>query len=212
MSKNSYISTSVIKRLPRYYRFLGELLNQNIVRISSRELSEKMNLTASQIRQDLNCFGGFGQQGYGYNINELHTEIGKILGVDKSFKTILIGAGNLGKAIATHINFETRGCKMIGIFDKNENITGEIISGISIRNTSDLSKFCAERKPEIAILCIPKASAQELADKLVNMGIKAFWNFSHYDLRVSFEGVVVENVHLGDSLLTLTYSINNIDK
>jgi len=212
MAKHSSISTSVIKRLPRYYRFLGELLKQNIIRISSRELSEKMNLTASQIRQDLNCFGGFGQQGYGYNIEELHNEIGKILGIDKGFKTILIGAGNLGKAIATHMNFESRGCKLIGIFDKNEQLKGEIITDISIMNTSELEKFCCENKPDIAILCIPKISAQEIADKLVNIGIKAFWNFSHYDLRLNFEDVVVENVHLGDSLLTLTYSVNNQEK
>ena len=212
MSKHSSISTSVIKRLPRYYRFLGELLKQNIIRISSRELSEKMNLTASQIRQDLNCFGGFGQQGYGYNINELHNEIGKILGIDKCFKTILIGAGNLGKAIATHMNFESRGCKLIGIFDKNEQLKGEIIADISILTTSELEDFCAENSPDVAILCIPKASAQEIADKLVFMGIKGFWNFSHYDLRLNFEDVVVENVHLGDSLLTLTYSLNNTDK
>jgi len=212
MSKHSSISTSVIKRLPRYYRFLGELLKQNIIRISSRELSEKMNLTASQIRQDLNCFGGFGQQGYGYNIDELHKEIGKILGVDKNFKTILIGAGNLGKAIAIHMNFESRGCNLIGIFDKDEKLNGESIAGISISNISNLGKFCSEYKPDIAILCIPKTSTQEIADELVSMGVKAFWNFSHYDLRLSFEDVVVENVHLGDSLLTLTYSVNNPEK
>ena len=212
MSKNNYISTSVIKRLPRYYRFLGELLKQNIVRISSRELSEKMSLTASQIRQDLNCFGGFGQQGYGYNVEDLHTEIGKILGVNMGFKTILIGAGNLGRAIASHMNFESRGCNLIGIFDKNDKITGEVISGVSISKLSDLEAFCLENKPEIAILCIPKISAQEIADNLVKLGIKAFWNFSHYDLKVDYKHVVVENVHLGDSLLTLTYSVNNSEK
>lgn len=209
MSKGSSISTSVIKRLPRYYRFLGELLKQNIVRISSRELSEKMNLTASQIRQDLNCFGGFGQQGYGYNVFELHNEIGKILGVDKYFKTILIGAGNLGKAIATHMNFKDRGCSLIGIFDKNDALVGENIAGVNISNTAELEQFCLKNKPDIAILCIPKTSAQSIADKLVNLGIKAFWNFSHFDLKVNFEDVVVENVHLGDSLLTLTYSVNS---
>lgn len=209
MSKNSSISTSVIKRLPRYYRFLGELLKLNIVRISSRELSEKMNLTASQIRQDLNCFGGFGQQGYGYNISELHDEIGKILGVDKDFKTILIGAGNLGKAIALHMNFETRGCKLIGIFDNNSQLEGEIFTNLPITSTANLEAFCEKNKPQIAILCIPKAASQDIADKLVNLGIKAFWNFSHYDLRVDYEDVIVENVHLGDSLLTLTYGVNN---
>ena len=137
--KHGSISNSVIKRLPRYYRFLGELLKENIVRISSRELSQKMKLTASQIRQDLNCFGGFGQQGYGYNVEELHNEIGKILGVDKHFKTILIGAGNLGRAIATHINFETRGCHLIGIFDVNPALTGVEVAGIRISHTSDIT-------------------------------------------------------------------------
>lgn len=209
MANSGNISTSVIKRLPRYYRFLGELLKQNIIRISSRELSEKMNLTASQIRQDLNCFGGFGQQGYGYNVSELHNEIGKILGVDKDFNTILIGAGNLGKAIAIHMNFETKGCKLTGIFDNNENIIGENIAGLSVKNINCLESFCKENKPVIAILCIPKSSAQEIADKLINLGIHAFWNFSHYDLKINYKEVVVENVHLGDSLLTLTYSVNH---
>ncbi len=209
MANHNAISTSVIKRLPRYYRFLGELLKQNIIRISSRELSEKMNLTASQIRQDLNCFGGFGQQGYGYNISELHNEIGKILGVDKGFKTILIGAGNLGKAIAIHMNFETKGCKLIGVFDNNKDLENEILAGTTIRNTSEIDNFCKENKPDIAILCIPKTAAQKITDELINLGIKAFWNFSHYDLKVNYKDVVVENVHLGDSLLTLTYSVNH---
>ena len=211
MSKHSSISTSVIKRLPRYYRFLGELLRQNIVRISSRELSEKMNITASQIRQDLNCFGGFGQQGYGYNIEDLHYEIGRILGIDQSFKTILIGAGNLGKAIATHMNFSNRGCELVGIFDINKDLIDKTIANVKIKNVSEIDDFCNKNHPDIAILCIPKTSAQEIADKLTSLGIKAFWNFSHYDLRIDFEDVVVENVHLGDSLLTLTYRVNNID-
>lgn len=210
MAKNGSISNSVIKRLPRYYRFLGELLKQGIVRISSRELSVRMKLTASQIRQDLNCFGGFGQQGYGYNVEELHKEIGKILGVDKNFKTILIGAGNLGRAIATHINFDTRGCKLIGIFDKNPDITGESVGGLNIRHTDELEVFCKENKPILAILCIPKANTQVIADMLVKMGVKAFWNFSHYDLSIDYEGIAVENVHLGDSLLTLTYGANHL--
>ncbi len=212
MSKHSPVSNSVIKRMPRYYRFLGELLKQNIVRISSRELSEKMNLTASQIRQDLNCFGGFGQQGYGYNVEELHNEIGKILGVDKSYKTILIGAGNLGKAIAVHINFETRGCKLIGVFDNYDKLIGEKIGNLMVSNIADIEAFCQKEKPDIAILCIPKISAQEIADKLVKLGIHAFWNFSHYDLRMEYSDVVVENVHLGDSLLTLTFSINELNR
>lgn len=210
MSRNNSVSVSVIKRLPRYYRFLGELIKQNITRISSRELSERMGLTASQIRQDLNCFGGFGQQGYGYNIEELQNEIGKILGVDEGFNTILIGAGNLGKAIASHMNFEKRGCKLIGIFDINKSLEGEDISGIRIKNMNELKDFCLTNKPTIAILCIPKTAAQDLADKLVKLGIKAFWNFSHYDLKLAHNNIIVENVHLGDSLLTLTYGVNNL--
>lgn len=208
MSKDGSISSSVIKRLPRYYRFLGELQKQGIERISSRELSEKMKLTASQIRQDLNCFGGFGQQGYGYHVNDLHDEIGKILGVDRHFKTILIGAGNLGKAIALHINFETRGCELIGIFDVNPKITGETVGNVPIRHTDELESFCKDKAPVIAVLCIPKANTQNIADKLVSLGIKAFWNFSHYDLSIDYDNIVVENVHLGDSLLTLTYGAN----
>jgi len=207
MSKGGSISVSVIKRLPRYYRFLGELMKQNVIRISSRELSEKMGLTASQIRQDLNCFGGFGQQGYGYNIEELHNEIGKILGVDAGYKTIIIGAGNLGKAIATHMNFEKRGCKLIGIFDINKAIIGDIVAGLPIRHMNDIGEFCHENKPVIAILCIPKDAAQEIANTLVNLGITAFWNFSHYDLKMDFKNIAVENVHLGDSLMTLTYNV-----
>lgn len=210
MSKDGSISNSVIKRLPRYYRFLGELTNKGIERISSRELSELMKLTASQIRQDLNCFGGFGQQGYGYNVSELHKEIGKILGVDRHFKTILIGAGNLGKAIAMHINFETRGCHLCGIFDVNPKLIGEEVAGIKIQHTDDVESFCNENHPTVAVLCIPKANTQTIADKLVSMGIKAFWNFSHYDLSIDYDNIVVQNVHLGDSLLTLTYGTNII--
>lgn len=210
MAKGSSISTSVIKRLPRYYRFLGVLLKEGFVRISSKELSEKMKLTASQIRQDLNCFGGFGQQGYGYNVEALHYEIGKILGVDKSIKAILIGAGNLGKAIATHINFDTRGCQLIGIFDINKDIVGTNVGGLEIKHTDEIESFCETEHPVIAILCIPKANTQAIADKLVKLGITGFWNYSHYDLSIDYDDIVVENVHLGDSLLTLTYRINDI--
>lgn len=210
MARTDTISASVIKRLPRYYRFLGELKKQGVERISSRELSERMKLTASQIRHDLNCFGGFGQQGYGYHVESLYMEIGKILGVNKNFKTILIGAGNLGKAIALHINFETRGCKLIGIFDVNPRLTGEKVGKISIQHTDEIENFCKENSPVVAVLCIPKTNTQQIADKLVSLGIKAFWNFSHYDLSIGYENIIVENVHLGDSLLTLTYGANSI--
>ena len=208
MSKDGSISSTVIKRLPRYYRFLGELQKNGIERISSRELSEKMKLTASQIRQDLNCFGGFGQQGYGYHVEELRSEIGKILGVDRHFKTIIIGAGNLGRALALHINFETRGCVLTGIFDVNPKLTGENIGGVAVRHTDEIESFCKENSPVIAVLCIPKENTQQIADLLISLGIKAFWNFSHYDLSIDYDNIVVENVHLGDSLLTLTYGAN----
>lgn len=210
--KKSEISFSVIRRLPRYYRFLGDLLANGIDKISSKELSARMNLTASQIRQDLNCFGGFGQQGYGYNINMLHHEIGKIIGVNKRKKIILIGAGHLGSAIATHMSFAHRGFELIGIFDSDRRKTGTVVAGVPITHSDKLSDFCQKEKPEVAILCIPKTSAQDLAIELIDLGIKGFWNFSHYDLRLSHKGVVVENVHLGDSLLTLCYQLSNLEE
>lgn len=209
MSKSINISNSVIRRLPRYYRFLGELEDQQISKISSRELSERMHLTASQIRQDLNCFGGFGQQGYGYNVSELRKEIGRILGVDKHRKTILIGAGNLGTALAVHINFEKSGCSLIGIFDSNKEIVGNPLGKLTITDIDDLEKFCRENKPEVAVLCIPKSVTKEIVDRLTELGVRSFWNFSHYDINVEHKNIIVENVHLGDSLLTLSYGVNN---
>ncbi len=209
--KRSEISSSVIKRLPRYYRFIGELIKQGIVRSSSGELAEKMSLTASQIRQDLNCFGGFGQQGYGYNLVELRTEIGKILGIDRGYKAVLFGAGNLGKAIASHMNFGEYGWELIGIFDSDLRKENEKVADLSVMHISRMESFITENKPEIAILCIPKAAAQEYADKLVSLGIKAFWNFSHYDLAVSHKNIVVQNVHLGDSIMTLSYGLTTFE-
>ena len=209
MPKSINISNSVIRRLPRYYRFLGELEDQQISKISSRELSERMHLTASQIRQDLNCFGGFGQQGYGYNVSELRKEIGRILGVDKHRKTILIGAGNLGTALAVHINFEKSGCSLIGIFDSNKKIVGNPLGKLTITDIDDLEKFCRENKPEVAVLCIPKSVTKEIVDRLAELGVRSFWNFSHYDINVEHKNIIVENVHLGDSLLTLSYGVNN---
>lgn len=205
----SSISNSVIRRLPRYYRFLGELENSGYVRISSRELSEKMGLTASQIRQDFNCFGGFGLQGYGYNVSGLRTEIGKILGLDKLTPMILLGAGNLGRAIAAHIDFRSKGFELIGVFDTDSGKIGEEIGGITVQDAAGIEEFCAEKKPVAAIICIPVAAAEKTAEKLIGCGIKAFWNFTHFDLRVAHEGIAVENVHLGDSLTTLSYRIKS---
>lgn len=210
MAKHENVSLSVIRRLPRYYRFLGDLLKNGIHRISSRELSQKMGVTASQIRQDLNCFGGFGQQGYGYNVEALHNEIGSILGIDKGLDIILLGAGNLGRAIASHMSFDSRGFNLIGIFDVSDEIIGQTIRGIRVSHADTLPDFCRQRKPKVAMLCIPKNSAQEIADNLVELGIRGFWNFSHYDLALDYENIVVENVHLGDSLMTLCYRVNEV--
>lgn len=208
MSKK-VVSASVIKRLPRYYRFIGELVRQGTVRISSGELAEKMSLTASQIRQDLNCFGGFGQQGYGYNLAELKQEIGRILGVDRCYNAVLIGAGNLGTAIATHMNFPEHGYRLTGIFDSDPDKIGETAGGFVVGNIRDIAAFAKKYSPVMAILCIPKTAAQEVTDMLIGLGVKAFWNFSHYDIAVGHEGIVVENVHLGDSLMLLSYGITN---
>ena len=201
------VSNSVIRRLPRYYRYLGELKSSGVTRISSRELADKFGLTASQIRQDFNCFGGFGQQGYGYNTEILYAEIGKILGLDVPKNAILIGVGNLGRAVAQHINFDSLGFHLIGMFDKKESIVGQMIRNLPIASTNMLDEFCKEFRPEVAILCIPKENAKEIANQLINLGIKGFWNFSHYDLALEYEGIAVENMHFGDSLMTLSYRL-----
>ncbi len=209
---SKYISISVIKRLPRYYRFLGMLKDAGMVRISSRELADRMGLSASQIRQDLNCFGGFGQQGYGYNIESLQNEIGKILGVDRGLKTILIGAGNLGKTIVGEMDFKTRGFDLIGIFDKKESLAGQILSGLPVRPASDIEDFCKENGVEVAILCIPYKEAAAISELLVETcGIKGFWNFSHYNINEKYPRVAVENMHFNDSLMTLCYQVINSD-
>lgn len=202
------ISTAVIKRLPRYYRYLGELLESGIERISSGELSQKMNVTASQIRQDLNNFGGFGQQGYGYNVEYLYLEIGKILGVDKKHSMIIIGAGNLGQAIANYANFEKRGFVVTGLFDNNPEIYGKIVRGIEVQSTENLKEFIVNNQIEIAALTIPKNEAIKVAEVLIEAGIKAIWNFAHVDLNVP-KDVVVENVHLSESLMRLSYNLTN---
>ena len=171
-----------------------------------------MGLTASQIRQDFNCFGEFGQQGYGYNVSELRTEIGKILGLDSLKPMILLGAGNLGSAIAAHLDFKNRGFELIGIFDANKSLVGKEIGELKVTDIEELEDFCKERSPEAAILCIPKDAAVTEAEILISYGIKAFWNFTHYDLKMAYKDVIVENVHLGDSLTTLSYCINSLDK
>ncbi len=208
MAGKDEISISVIKRLPRYYRFLQSLKENGIVRISSKELAARMGLTASQIRHDFNCFGGFGQQGYGYNVPELHAKIGEILCVNNEIKTILIGAGNLGKAVTNKIFSKKTGFKLIGIFDKNEALCGNMIKGIPVRNINYIENFCIDNSPVCAVTCIPSNDMGELTDLLVKVGIKSFLNFSTFDIAMAHPDVLVENVHLTDSLLTLGYLTN----
>ena len=205
MAKETTISLPVIRRLPRYYRFLYDLKENGITRISSRELSQKMRLTASQIRQDLNCFGGFGQQGYGYIVDQLYDEIGHILGMDRLTKTILLGVGNLGTAVGNHIDFKSRGFNLIGLFDDDPALVGDTRADMIIRSTDELEEFCRKEQPEMAVLCIPKEVAPRLVEVLVNCGIKGFWNFSHYDILHDYPDAIVENVHMGDTLMTLSY-------
>lgn len=205
------ISKAVIKRLPRYYRYLGEILDSGMERISSGELSSRMKVTASQIRQDLNHFGGFGQQGYGYNVKYLHEEIGKILGIDQSHNMIVVGGGNMGQALSNYSAFERNGFLIKGIFDINPELIGKEIRNIKIHPTSELADFVKKENIEIAALTLPTSAASEMANVLVSCGIKAIWNFAHTDLVVP-KDVVVENVHLFDSLLRLSYNLSSYEK
>lgn len=201
------ISRAVIGRLPRYYRYLGDLMEAQVERISSSDLSKKMHVTASQIRQDLNNFGGFGQQGYGYNVKYLYTEIGKILGLDRNHNFIIIGAGNLGQALANYASFEKGGFLLKGIFDVNPRLEGIAIRGIPVRMMDELQEFLQENEIEIAALTIPKSKAKEVAELLVDNGIQAIWNFAHTDLNLP-KDVIVESVHLSDSLMKLSYNVS----
>lgn len=200
------ISASVINRLPRYYRYLSELENSGIERISSKDLSERMNVTASQIRQDLNCFGGFGQQGYGYNVESLKTNISKILGLDKGYTAILIGAGNMGRTFAINTKFESRGFKLVGIFDSDEKKYGLKVGAHEVMPYRDVEKFIKENNPKMAILAVPKHAINSVAEELIGYGIRAFLNFSYTEFSTDAD-VAVENVHLSDSLMRLSYKI-----
>jgi len=206
------ISQAVIRRMPRYYRYLGELLEAGVERISSGKLSRMMNVTASQIRQDLNNFGGFGQQGYGYNVRFLYDEIGKILGLDKTHNFIVIGAGNLGQAIVNYARFERLGFMPTALFDVDETLVGQEVRGVKIYHLDELKDFCKENKVDIAALTMPKQSADNIAQVLVSLGIRAIWNFAHVDLNFTDDSVVVENVHLSDSLMQLSYNIVKNEK
>ncbi|MGL4737764.1 MAG: redox-sensing transcriptional repressor Rex [Cellulosilyticaceae bacterium] len=207
MTEDRKISMAVIRRLPRYYRYLGELLDNGVTKISSRELSEKMKVTASQIRQDLNNFGGFGQQGYGYNVEYLHDEIAKILGLDKKHNMIIVGVGNLGQALANYGSFGKRGFHLVGLFDVNPRLIGMSMRGLEVRDIDEMETFVKNNQVDIAILTMPKAKVKQTAEKLAEWGVKGLWNFSPVDLYLP-HSVQVENVHLSHSLMTLAYKIH----
>lgn len=204
--KKQHISDAVIRRLPRYYRYLDELHSRGVVRISSNTLGKRMGVTASQIRQDLSCFGEFGQQGYGYNIMELRSEIGHILGVDEPRRLILIGAGHLGHALLQSFDFAQGGFRLDTAFDVSSALIGTSINGVAVRSMDELEAYCAANRPAVAVLTIPKAAAQETADRLVALGVRGIWNFTNVELSAG-DGVSIENVHFADSLLTLSYRI-----
>ena len=207
MEKKKNVSMAVIKRMPKYYRYLGELVKNDVDRISSKELGEKIGFTASQIRQDLNNFGDFGQQGYGYNVKELHNQIGAILGVGKEYNAVLIGAGNIGQAIANYSRFTDIGLGITAIFDANPKLVGMRIRDVEIKYIDELKEYLDENHIDMGILCVPRINAQKVCDVLVNGGVRGIWNFAPIDLHVP-ETVKVENVHLSESLLTLVYQMN----
>ncbi len=201
------VPPAVIRRLPRYHRFLGDLLKAGKMRISSSQLSKLMGVTASQIRQDLNCFGGFGQQGYGYNVRYLHGKISELLGVNEGYRAVIVGAGNLGRALAATHMFERRGVARVAIFDNNPALIGKEIYGMKVRSVDELSDFCRREKVAIGVLTVPKAAAYEIAHMMAQAGVRGIWNFANMELALPDDNVIVENIHLGDSLMTLCYDI-----
>ncbi|HEY9063269.1 MAG TPA: redox-sensing transcriptional repressor Rex [Pseudobacteroides sp.] len=207
MNLKKKVSLAVVKRLPRYYRYLADLLKMDIKRISSQELSSRMGITASQIRQDLNCFGGFGQQGYGYNVEYLFNEIGNILGMSNNYNAIIIGAGNMGQALANYTNFEKRGFKIVGIFDVDASLVGTEIRGILIRHLDDLESFVEKNYVDVAMLAVPFEQTPIVAERVAKLGVKGLWNFSPMDLKLPYD-VIIENVHLSDGLMVLGYKLN----
>lgn len=211
MDKHERISPAVIRRLPKYYRYLGELTNSGIHKTSSRELSEMTGFSASQIRQDLNNFGGFGQQGFGYDVENLRSEIAKIMGLDKKYRLIIIGAGNIGQAMANYTGYYEADYEVVALFDKNPKLIGLSIRNALINDVDDLESFLNEEKIDIAVICTPKNVSQQIAERVVQCGIKAIWNFAPKDLKMP-EMVYVENVHLNESLFSLTYYYNQMNK
>ena len=210
--KGANVSPAVIKRLPRYFRYLRELIREGKLRISSGELSELMHVTASQIRQDLNCFGGFGQQGYGYNVNYLYAKICDLLGVGEGYNAVVIGAGNLGRALVRNPMFEKRGVDIVGMFDVSPDMIGKEIADIKVYDMKELEDFCRRHQVDMAVLTLPKEYALEVAEKLVSIGVKGIWNFTGRELDHLCRDAVVENVHLGDSLMTLCYELRSRDE
>lgn len=212
MAKYPGVSISVVRRLPRYYRELGDLVRQGAERISSRELADLIGLTASQIRQDLNCFGGFGQQGYGYNVKNLYSEIGDILGLNRPKETIILGAGNLGYALANYMYYEETGFNVAGVFDIDPKKIGNNIGSVTILPVSKLDDFCHIHEPEVAVICVPDEGVEDLVKQLVDNGIKGFWNFSHYDIGLDYpDDISVEHVNLADSLMTLSFQVEELE-
>ena len=208
MARNQRVSPAVIRRLPRYYRYLGVLLEEGCVRISSKDLAEKMRLTASQIRQDFNCFGGFGQQGYGYNVEILHSEIGKILGLEQDHPIVLIGAGHLGRAFASHMLFAAAGFRLVGVFDCDQARIGSKLTGYPISDVENVEDFCLTHHVTAAALCVPDEAAPSLVSRLHRAGVRAIWNLTTYDIAADYPDILVENVHLTDSLMSLCYLLN----
>lgn len=206
-SERPNVSPAVIKRLPRYFRYLRELLREGKLRISSGELSARMNVTASQIRQDLNCFGGFGQQGYGYNVNYLYAKICEILGVGAGLTAIVIGIGDLGRALVRSTMFEKRGVDIVGLFDINPDLIGRSFGSLSVLSMDSLAQFCNENHVDFAVLTLPKAAAQDVSEQLVTLGVRGLWNFTGAELPFDDDTIFIENVHLGDSLMTLNYKL-----
>lgn len=205
--KKQNVSDAVIRRLPRYYRYLDDLHLKGSVRISSSVLGEKMGITASQIRQDLSCFGEFGQQGYGYNVDELRREIGRILGVDKSHRIIVVGVGNLGRALIQNFHFNDAGFLLEAAFDVSPDLAGAEVAGVPVLNVTELERFIPAHKPDVAVLTLPQSAAQQMADRLIGLGVRGFWNFTNVELSSQAENVRFEDVHFADSLLTLSYRI-----
>ena len=204
------VSLPVIKRLPKYYRYIAQLHKSGVATISSSELARMMGTTASQVRQDFNCFGGFGQQGIGYNVEVLEKEIGHLLfGHGEKLSTILLGAGRLGTAVSRFLTTDTNGYNLLAVFDIRQELVGHDLDGVPIHHIDELDAFCRANHPTVAVLCLPRESAKEVSGQLVGLGIRGFWNFSHYDLSVAYPSVTVENAHLGDSLMSLGYRLRN---